>query len=85
MDQNRAGFLYFTLHLRGEVKLNSEKGICWTSNKRVNTGRKCEDQLSEVERAAWKSFKIVTTKFVGNYKAEKYRDMVADFVPSYKA
>jgi predicted transcriptional regulator YheO len=63
------------------VKLNSEKG----SNKRANTGRKFEDQLSEVERAAWKSFKIVTKKFVGNYKAEKYRGMVADLVPSYKA
>jgi hypothetical protein len=46
---------------------------------------KFEDQLSEVERTAWKSRKIVTTKFVGNYKAEKYRDMVADLVQPYKA
>jgi len=47
--------------------------------------RKFEDQLSEVERATWKSFKIVTAKFVGNYKAEKYRDMVADLIQPYKA
>jgi len=48
--------------------------------------RKFEDQLSEVERAAWKSFKIVTAKFVGNYKAEKCHDiMVADLIQPYKA
>jgi len=46
---------------------------------------KFEDQLSAVERAVWKSFKIVTTKFVGNYKAEKYRDMVADLIQPFKA
>ena len=48
---------------------------------------KFEDQLSEVERAAWKSLKTVTSKFVGNYeyKAEKYCDMVGDILQSYKA
>ena len=44
-----------------------------------------EDQLSEVEKAAWKSFKNVTAKFLGNHKAENCRDMVADLVKSYKA
>jgi hypothetical protein len=37
-----------------------------------------------VEIAAWKSFKNVTTNFLGNHKAEHYRDMVADLVQSYK-
>jgi hypothetical protein len=46
---------------------------------------KCEDQLSEVEKAAWKSLKNVTTNFLGNHhKAENYRDMVADLVQYYK-
>jgi len=45
---------------------------------------KFEDQLREVEKAAWKSFKNVTTNcFLGN-KAENYRDMVADLVQAYK-
>jgi hypothetical protein len=38
-----------------------------------------------VEKAAWKSFKNVTTSFLGNHKAENYCDMVADLVKSYKA
>jgi hypothetical protein len=46
---------------------------------------KFEDQLSEVEKAAWKSFKNVTTIFfLENHKAEDYRNMVADLVQSYK-
>ena len=35
-----------------------------------------EDQLSEVERAAWKSFKNVTSNFLGNHKVDNYCDMV---------
>jgi hypothetical protein len=38
-----------------------------------------------VEQAAWKSITNVTTNFLGNYKAENHRDMVADFVRSYTA
>jgi hypothetical protein len=46
---------------------------------------KFEDQLSEVENAGWKSFKSVTTSFLGDHKAKNYRDMVADLVKSHKA
>jgi hypothetical protein len=38
-----------------------------------------------MEKAAWKSFENVTTNFLGNCKAQNYRDMVADLVQSYKA
>jgi len=44
---------------------------------------KFEDQLSEVEKAAWNLFKNVTTNFLENHKIENYRDMVADLVQSY--
>jgi hypothetical protein len=44
-----------------------------------------EDQLYEVEKAAWNLFRNTTTIFLGNYKAEKYRIIVADLVQSYKA
>jgi len=44
---------------------------------------KLEDQLSEVEKAAWKSFKNVTTNFLKNRKAEDDRDMAAHLVQSY--
>jgi len=38
-----------------------------------------------VEKAAWKSFKNVTTNFGGNHTREKSYDMEADIVKSYKA
>jgi hypothetical protein len=44
-----------------------------------------KNQLSEVEKAAWKSIKNVTTNFLGTHEAETYSDMVADLVQSYKA
>ena len=38
-----------------------------------------------MEKAAWKSFKIVTTNFMVSHKAEKCRDVVVALVHSYKA
>jgi len=46
---------------------------------------KYEDQLSEVEKAAWKSFENVTTNFLVSQKAENDRDMKAEFAQSYKS
>jgi hypothetical protein len=40
---------------------------------------KFANQLSEVEKSAWKSFKHPLF-FFGNCKAENFRDMVADLV-----
>jgi hypothetical protein len=37
-----------------------------------------------VEKAAWKSFKNVTTNFFLGNEAENYRDMVAGLVQAYK-
>jgi hypothetical protein len=38
-------------------------------------------KLNEEEKVPWKSFKNVTTIFfLGNHKAENYRDMVAEIV-----
>jgi hypothetical protein len=51
--------------------------------KELIQGRKFEDQLSEMEEAAWESLKTVTITFLGNHKAENYRDMMADVVQSY--
>jgi hypothetical protein len=46
---------------------------------------KFENQLSEVEKAAWKSLKKSLPIFGENHKAEQCCDVVADFVPSYKS
>ena len=34
-------------------------------------------------KETWKSLKNVATNFLGNHKAENYRDMAADLVQSY--
>jgi hypothetical protein len=44
-----------------------------------------ENQLSEVEKVAWKPLKMSLPVFWENHKVEHFRDMVANFVPSYKA
>jgi hypothetical protein len=86
MNQNNTGFLYFkNTFPRISDAIFKEGVFSGPQIRKLIQNVKSEDQLSEVERAAWKSFKIVTTKFVGNYKAEKYRDMVADLVKPYKA
>ena len=38
-----------------------------------------------MEKAAWKSFRNVTTNYLGNHKADNYGDMVDDLLQSYKA
>jgi hypothetical protein len=46
---------------------------------------KSEDQLSEVENAAWQPSNLDTTNFMGNHKPENYPDMVVDLAKSHKA
>jgi hypothetical protein len=46
---------------------------------------KFEDQLSEMEKAAWKSLNNGTTSFLGNHKAENLRDNGGCLVQSYKS
>jgi hypothetical protein len=38
-----------------------------------------------VGKVSWILFKNITTNFLGNHKAEKYRDMTADLVQFHKA
>ena len=41
--------------------------------------------LSGNEKKAWKAFQLVATKFLGNYKADNYEQLVANLLKSYKA
>jgi hypothetical protein len=71
MDQNSAGFMYLK---------NKLPRIRDAKNQRPQIPAliqdiKFENQRSEVENAAWKSFKNVTSIFWGNHKAENYHHM----------
>jgi hypothetical protein len=86
MDQNSAGFRYLKNKFPRISDAKSKEGaFVGPQIRELLQDVKYEDQLSEVENAAWKSFKNVTTNFCGYHNAENYRGMVADFVPSYKA
>jgi hypothetical protein len=85
MDQNSAGFLYFTNTFPRISDAKFREGVLAGPHIReLIRDEQFEDRLSEVEKSAWKSLTIFTTKFEANYKAEKYRDMMADLVQPYK-
>ena len=43
-----------------------------------------EENLNEVEVAAWKTFKKVVTEFLGNRKARNYGELVLEILQNYK-
>jgi hypothetical protein len=78
LDQNGAGFMYC-------YKIR-EGLFVGPKIRKLIQDVKFEDQLNEMEKAAWNSLNNVTAIFErGNRKAENYRDMVANLVQSYKA
>jgi hypothetical protein len=46
---------------------------------------KFEDQLTQVEKVAWSSFKNDTKHFLGNNKAENFQDIVRELLRSYQS
>ena len=44
-----------------------------------------DEDLNEMERNAWLSFKRICKDFVGNHKAANYQDVVQDLLTSHKA
>jgi hypothetical protein len=86
MDQNNAVFMYLkNKSLRISDEKIQEGVLVGPQIIELMQNVKFEDQLSEVEEAAWKSFKKFSTNFLGNHKAENYCDMVPYLVKSYKA
>ena len=82
MDQNSAGFTYLKNKFPRINDAKMKEGVFVGPHiGELIQDVKFADQLSEVEKSAWKSFK----QFFYYYKAENCRDMVADLVQSYKA
>ncbi|KAH9632283.1 hypothetical protein HF086_010208 [Spodoptera exigua] len=44
-----------------------------------------EENLSDLEKSAWKSFKNVVANFLGNHKSDSYRELVSELLLSYQA
>ena len=86
MDQNSAGCMYLKSKLPriSDAKIK-EGGFVGPQTRELIQDVKFEDQLSEVEKATWKSLINVTTNFLANHKTENSHDMVDDLVQSYSA
>ena len=84
--QNSAGFMYLKNQLPRIIDAINKEGVFVGSEiTELMQDIKFENQLSEVEKAAWKSLKMSLPIFWENHKAEHCCGMVPDFVPSYKA
>jgi hypothetical protein len=77
MDQYSTGFMYLKNKFPRTSDAKIKEGVfVGPQITELIQDIRFEDQLSEVERAAWKSFENVTPNFLGNHKVENYRDMV---------
>jgi hypothetical protein len=86
MDQNISGFMYLKIKFPRICDIKIKEGVIFGPQIReLIQGATFEDQLSEVEKAAWKSLKNITTNFWGNHKADNCPVIVANLVQSYKA
>jgi hypothetical protein len=82
IPKSKQGYLLFPRTSDAKIK---ERVFVGPRIRELTQDIRFEDQLSEVKRAAWKSFKNVTSSFWGNNKIENYHDVVADLVQSYIA
>lgn len=85
MDQHSDGFLYLKSKFPKVSDAKLKEGIfIGPQIRKLMSDEHFERLLHPVEKTAWQSFKNVCSNFLGNHKAENYRDIVADFLHSYK-
>ena len=53
--------------------------------KKLFESNEFSDRLNYIERTAWNSFKAVVTGFLGNYRAENYKELVQEMKNSFCA
>ena len=79
MDLNSAGYMFLkNIFPRISGVKIKESIFVGAQRRELIQDVTSEDQLNEVENAAWKSLKNVSANFLGNHEAENYRDVVAD-------
>lgn len=86
MDKLSDGFLYLKSKFPKVSDAKLKEGIFIGPQIRsLIADEHFEGLLNPLEKAAWQSFKSLCSNFLGNHKAENYRDIVADLLHSYKA
>ena len=86
LNKTNAGFkyLYETFQRLSEAKLKERvfMGLKIPELLRDDT---FDHRLNGKDRKAWKAFQSVATEFLGNYKADNHKQLVANLLKSYKA
>jgi hypothetical protein len=85
-DQNGAGFAYLKETFPRISDAKTKEGIfVGPQIRELMQDANFEEQLTQVEKVAWSSFKNVTRHFLGNIKAENVQDIVRELLDSYLA
>ena len=58
--------------------------FCWSTDQGAFQGQGFNNILEGDEQCAWESFKMVATHFLGNDRAENYRELVGNLLSCYQ-
>jgi len=86
LDKTRKCFKYIAqkMHKLSDAKL--EAGIFdGPQIRKLFNDASFTDHMTDVERAAWTSFRKVSQKFLGNNKSPHYKNLVSDMIRNYQA
>ena len=85
MDKNGEGFQYIKNKFPRISEAKIKEGIFVGPDiRQLMNDKNFESTLSVEELTAWKSFTLVVTNFLGNIKAENYRELVDNMLEAYK-
>lgn len=85
MDRNGRGFLHLkqTFPRLSEAKM--KEGIfVGPQIRKIMKDDVFDSAIDETELRAWNAFKSVTANFLGNVKADNYKDIVSELINAYK-
>lgn len=85
MDWNGTGFLYLKQKFSRLSEAKIKEGIfVGPQIKEIMKDEIFDNMLNETELRAWSAFKSVVTNFLGNVKADHYKDIVSELLNAYK-
>jgi len=85
MDKTGRGFEYVRNKLQNVSDVKVKEGIfIGPQIRELMQDKQFDEDLNEIERNTWLSFKMIYKDFLGNHKAANYQDVVQNLLTSYK-
>lgn len=85
LDRTGRGFLYLKQKFPRVSEAKIKEGIfVGPQIRELMKNSEFDDMLTDVELRAWRAFRTIVTNFLGNFKAENYRDLVTELLSAYK-